>query len=240
MSAETGLIDPRTEAIFLAEQAKAVVIADDLGYTAAADLLLAIKAMRTKILNFMSPMIEAAHQAHQAALDAKKAADKPLADAETHVKGEMSRYYVAQEKAKREAEEVARKAAEEARKAEEERRRKEMEMLAEAAALENAGKTEAAEKIMMDMAKAVDAVVEKILPDSSPPPPLPKAEGTAIREIWKFRIADPAIIPREYLLIDEIKIGKVVRAMKGETRIAGVEVYAEKEVAASRGTGGWR
>jgi hypothetical protein len=65
-----------------------------------------------------------------------------------------------------------------------------------------------------------------ILPETTP-----KVEGISGRQVWKFRIINPALIPREYLIPDERKIGQIVRAMKGETRIPGVEAYAEESVA---------
>ena len=57
-----------------------------------------------------------------------------------------------------------------------------------------------------------------------------KRPGVAMRSIWKFRIVDAAKIPREYLVPDEVKIGAIVRAMKGEGAIEGIEMYEEKVV----------
>ena len=55
--------------------------------------------------------------------------------------------------------------------------------------------------------------------------------GLTVREDWKFSIVDAALIPREYLIPDEKKIGRIVRAMKDATNIPGVRVYAEKGIA---------
>lgn len=60
----------------------------------------------------------------------------------------------------------------------------------------------------------------------------PKAEGVSFRKIWKWRITDVNRIPREYLMVDKTKIGGVVRALKGDTAIAGVQVYSEDVPAA--------
>lgn len=57
-----------------------------------------------------------------------------------------------------------------------------------------------------------------------------KRPGVAMRSIWKFRIVDAAKIPREFLIPDEVKIGAIVRAMKGEGAIEGIEMYEEKVV----------
>jgi hypothetical protein len=55
-----------------------------------------------------------------------------------------------------------------------------------------------------------------------------------MRENWKFRVTNEKLIPREYLKADEIKIGGVVRALKGSTNIPGVEVYNESIINAGR------
>lgn len=56
----------------------------------------------------------------------------------------------------------------------------------------------------------------------------PKTDGVSYREVWKFEIVDPKLIPSEYLIIDEQKIGGVVRAMKNLANIPGVRVYSDK------------
>lgn len=63
----------------------------------------------------------------------------------------------------------------------------------------------------------------------------PKVKGISGRRVWKFRIKDASKLPREYTMPDEKKIGGVVRAMKGDTRIDGVEVWDEPDLSASRG-----
>jgi hypothetical protein len=58
-------------------------------------------------------------------------------------------------------------------------------------------------------------------------------EGVSKRTVWKFRITDEAAVPREFLLVDEKRIGQIVRAMKGETKIPGIEAYPETVLAVS-------
>lgn len=62
----------------------------------------------------------------------------------------------------------------------------------------------------------------------------PKVSGVSTREVWKFRVTDPAAVPREYLVIDEPKLGAMARATKGTVTVPGVEFYSE-EVMAARG-----
>ena len=113
---------------------------------------------------------------------------------------------------------------EEARLREEARRKAEEEALARAVEAEAAGFGEAVDEIL-------DAPPTPVVPVILPPV-APKVAGISMRTTWKFRVVDEAAIPREYLKIDEAKIGGVVRAMKGGTKIAGVEVFEEKVVSA--------
>lgn len=56
-------------------------------------------------------------------------------------------------------------------------------------------------------------------------------QGLGKRKIWKFKISNENLIPREYLAVDEVAIGKVVRALQEKTKIPGVEVYFEEVLA---------
>lgn len=73
-----------------------------------------------------------------------------------------------------------------------------------------------------------------------PPPPPPetvqnvasgKVGSTQGRKVWKFKIVDPTKVPNQWWVIDERAIGDFVKRMKADTKIPGVEVYQETEVA---------
>ena len=61
--------------------------------------------------------------------------------------------------------------------------------------------------------------------------PALKVQGESTREVWKFEVTDPTLVPRPYLVVDESAIRKVVQALKGGTDIPGVRVYSEKQLA---------
>ena len=135
----------------------------------------------------------------------------------------------AREEAERATAELRRLAQEQAQKEAEERR------LAEAVAAEEAGDTAAAEELLEAPVEAAPVIVPTIV---APVMSAPKVEGAgAMVETWKFEITDPQAIPREYLSVNESAIGKVVQALKGETKIPGVRVYSTLE---ARRTGGRR
>lgn len=119
--------------------------------------------------------------------------------------------------------------AEKARRADEERRlqaiaRKEAEdtQIAEAAELEAQGHHADAAAVMAEEPTAAPVVLQ----DTTP-----KVAGGSNRTVWKCRIKNDALVPREYLTPDMEKIGRVVRATKGSVQIAGVEAYPEDNLA---------
>jgi hypothetical protein len=66
-------------------------------------------------------------------------------------------------------------------------------------------------------AVTVQAVVDYI--------PKATAAGTSARTNWKFRITDPDLIPRQWLVPDEREIGAYVRMHKDKAVIPGIEIY---------------
>ena len=211
-----------SEALTWPDQARAIRIIDNVRYVAAGDMLKGIKALRQRIAETFDPHIKRANEAHRALCRGKQEAEAPLLEAELIIKRGLVAFDDAQERIRREEE---RRRQEEAQKEEEARR------VAEAAALETEALQtgdaslldQAMELIDMPAPVAIIAPVEK---------QTPKVAGVSYRENWRFRITDATRIPREYLKVDEVKLGAVIRAMKGAATIPGVEVYAEKAVAA--------
>jgi len=99
-----------------------------------------------------------------------------------------------------------------ARKEEEERR------LAEALQAEAEGNIEEAKAILEEPA---------YIPIPTVKADIPKVDNRLFRKVWKFRVLDIRKVPIQYLKVDEIKVGQIVRAMKGETNIPGIQVYEE-------------
>jgi hypothetical protein len=64
----------------------------------------------------------------------------------------------------------------------------------------------------------------------------PKVSGVSMREVWKFEITNPAKVNPAFCVPDEVRIRKVVLAMKGDAASVlgeGVRVYVERQVASS-------
>jgi hypothetical protein len=82
---------------------------------------------------------------------------------------------------------------------------------------------EAARKLAEQEAAKTAAAVPVVKVEAS----IPKVAGSKNQTYWKFKIVDPTLIPREYLVPDKVAIGQEVCRTKAETRIPGVEVYSE-------------
>ncbi len=60
----------------------------------------------------------------------------------------------------------------------------------------------------------------------------PKVAGISTKTIWKYKVIDPTLIPREYLIVNEKAVGQVITATKGAMKIPGIEAYPETVIAA--------
>lgn len=201
------------EASVAVQTAQEIVVKDDKSYTKTAAWVKDLKKIRKLIDETFDPHTKTAHGLWKGLIAEKKKHSEPLDEAEGIVKKKLSAYTAAQEKIRR---------AEEQRLREEARKKAEEEQLAAAQAAEEAGDVEEAERLLEE-----EVVPEPVIMEDA----APKVEGVSYRTVWKFRIRDEKRIPREYLSVDEKKIGQVVRALKDQAKIPGIEVYSEKSVA---------
>lgn len=199
------------KALALPEQAKGIKVTDDVTLKQADDFLTQIKEVRKELAEYYDPEIKQAHQLHKNLLAKKKDAEAPLIEAESHLKPQIANYMAEQECKRKEEEDRLRRQRE---KEEEERR------LQAAIEAEEAGEAEAAEALLEE---------QTYVPPAPAPRATPKLNST-ISQRWKWGITNEAQIPREYLKIDEVKLNKVVTALKGNTQIPGIRVYPESTV----------
>jgi len=166
-----------------------------------------LKALKSEIEASYKPIIEQAYRAHKEAIAKMNEHLKPVEEAIRCLDKSLADFQ------KRQEEEARRKALEEYEK---KKREEEERKLSLAETLAKVGLQEEADR-MLETDTHVVVEVEK-----------PKVEGISFLEIWKFEITDESLLPREYLMPDEKKIGQVVRATKGTLSIPGVKIYKEK------------
>jgi len=208
------------KALSIVDQAKAVRVTDAQTYTAAGSLWKSIGEMIKEVKDTFDPICDAAHKAHKAAVEKRAKYLDPLTAAQKSVKGLMSAWDAEQERIRRE--EQARIEAE-LRKQEEERRLQEAIEAEAAMKAQGATKEEVAEETAAILETPV-TVAPVVIPKS-----VPKMQGGPVyRTIWKARIINERLIPREYLVPDMVKINGLVRSLKGAANIPGVQAYEER------------
>jgi len=137
---------------------------------------------------------------------------EPNERVEAILKPAMTQFTTEQDRKRRQEEDRLRA---EARKREEDAR------VAAAAELERSGDHQLAESVLDTPVEVAPVIL----------PAVEQSKGISYRDAWKYRIVDESKVPREYLCLDERKIGGVVRSLKGDAKIPGVEIYSEKTVA---------
>lgn len=210
--------DPTVVAIIpdrdaLSARATNLAIRDQGGYTQAADWLKTIKgflkiieAARVKVTGPLNEALKARNA------EARESA-QPLLDAESKIKRAMIAFSDEQDRLAREEQRRQNEIA-----AKEQKRLQEISD--RAAAKGQANKAEE----FQERAQSVVAPVVQVA--------APKVSGVSIPKVWVFEITDEDLIPREYLVVDETRIRRVVTALKGDTKIPGVRVYEQKRIAA--------
>lgn len=216
-------------------------------YIQIGDLWKAGRSLLKEIDDGYDDLIKAAHKLHKDAVAKKARYYNPVDGAVRTAKQLMSTWDAEQERIRR-AEEA--RLAEIARKEEERRRNEELarleaerkaeeERLMEAAqAAEAAGDKETAESLTAAAVQTTEEAKQEAAaiqaePVYIAPVVLPKATpklqgGPTYRTIWKYRITDPLMIPRQFLVPDEKTIGAVVRSSQGRVNIPGVQPYEER------------
>jgi hypothetical protein len=174
--------------------------------------------MIKNVEGFFAPFKSMAHKLHKALCDRESEILAPIRMVDGKLRSAIGNYALEQAR-EREARERA--------LADQRRKDDEARAAQEAAQLEAAGEHIMAAQVIEEAIAAPAPVV--VLPDET------KAiDGLSLRTEyrWRYLDNDPVrafqLIPREYLVVDESKLTKLAKAMKGTARVPGVEFYAEK------------
>ena len=171
------------------------------------------KTWRKKVADWFKPSKDAANKAHKAITAQEKSLTDPIDMAERSVKAKINAWDQNQERIRQEEQRKLQAAADE--KARKERLRLE----AQAAKL----KTPELKAERLEMADEVVAPVVTVAP-------VEKVSGTAKSKIWKARVVDVSMVPREWMTVNESALNAFARSTKGVVPVAGVEFYAESNL----------
>jgi len=206
---EIALPGENKEGMTALEQAQALTIVTASDYTAADNFCVGLKGLEKEVDEAYDENISAAFKAHRGLVAKKNKYVEPIIAARKIIKGKMGAWNTEQE--------IKRKN-EEARLQAEAQKQAEDEALAAAAEAQQSGNKAEAEAILAAPVAAPIVVLPSFAPKSK----------TTIQTHWDFRITNAALIPREYMAPDTVKIGGVIRSMKGTISIPGVEAFEKK------------
>lgn len=214
LKSDTEVAALSTEIATLNPIVKAIKIRSQADYTQAGEYLKrckgALKQIEDARVRITGPINESLREVNAQARESSQ----PWKLTESLIKNEMIVWQTEQERLQRE----------EQRKRDEAARKERERLEAQAKKAAESGKIERAAQIQERAAAVVAPIITR---------EVPKIAGQSTREAWLFEIEDATKVPREYMMVDESKIRKVVNALKGEAVIAGVRVYSEKRLAST-------
>jgi len=198
-SEDKQLMAMSDEAIKLRDNALAIKVEDDIGMTIASDGLAVIAKLKKAL--------EAERKSYTEPLDAYKkdimatfkVIQDPIKEADQIVRDKILAYQEAQAKKKAEAERI------------------------------NAERLQLAQDEMRLKGELTEPV--NLMPVTEDAPNIVNSEAgdLSTRTNWKWRLIDIALVPKEYLQVNEVLVTTLVR--KGGIReIAGIEIYPEKSL----------
>lgn len=206
LAVDTKEVDTKSNNALALANSFSIASAED--FTRADEICCGLADLEKEIVNTFKDAKEKAFQAHRAITAAERKHLQPVQDARKVYKAKMSIYQTEMDK-KRIAMEAEIKARLE---------KQQQEAVLEAAIdAESKGDKAQADNILNTPCEAPNIILQN---------DTPKAK-TIIRTIKKFRILDISKISQEYMMPDEIKIGKIVRALgkDAEKTVGGIEVY---------------
>ncbi len=213
----------KADALAIPDRIGTIVIRDQQGLDVLNGLLVEVDARLEYFSDLYDPQIAKANALHKSLLADKKKLTDPLERAKKAGRAKVAEYLY-EEDQKRLAAERARQLAEEKAKREAEK------AVDKAHELIQRGQDAKAEVI-------VDQATEKIeaIKAAAPAVPDKPVADFSLRETWEFEVTDASLVPRKYLIVDEVTIGKIVRAMKDQTDIPGIRAYPKRSVASKAG-----
>jgi len=211
----------------ITEAARSIEVIDKASADRASELIVAGKKLIKQVKEYFEPMKKAADESKRRILETERQELSKIEPIVSELSAKVSRWLADEERRRREAEEAK-------RRAEMERLRLEAELEAkarEAAQIKNEAERRFVEDQIITEAAQREAELQPV-PDIPAPA---KADGVNLRDNWTFEIVDESLIPREYLIPDEVKIRKVVVALKDKTNIPGVKAINRPIIVKARG-----
>lgn len=195
----------------LENYAQTLAIQNNNDRNQAIDVIKEIKRSRKRVVEFFKDSKEKAHATWKSIVAQEKRFTDQLDRFERSLKNKVTEYERIEEE-KREAERQRLQA-----KADEEARRERERLLKRAEKV----KTPEKKEMLMEQAETITAPSVQINEQE-------KTEGVASQKLWKARVTDEKLVPREWLIVNQKALDAYAKATKGAVKVPGVEFYYEK------------
>ena len=220
MSKENEVIEA---SMAVSQPAEGFIVSNNDSLVVAKDLLRKIKGVRKQIAGYFDPVVKSANATRMGLITRKKEAEKPLVEAESRLKSQMS-YYLAKQETLRRAEET--RIIQERIKAEEETARQVA--------------TEARDLGFQEMAKKIEVKPVEIVPVIIPKK-TPVLDGISTRKAWACEVFDLLLlvqavaagtVPLAAIKANDVFLGQQARSLKDAMRYPGVRASSRDVVSA--------
>ncbi len=213
----------KTKCLEILKTAKAHVVRSQPTMDKAAEYKTSLKALLKAVGTEKKALTGPVEKRKKEIIQLFKELEGPLSEADTVLDERMSAFQREHERIEREKEERDRKRQEEVQRLADEEARKAQEALDKA---ETEEEVEAATEKVLDAEDTLTKAYEPPKPVGKPVERIRRTAGggsVSFRKDPQFEVVDESLLPREYLMPDLGKIGKVVRA--GIKNIAGVRIW---------------
>ena len=199
----------KKQSSLIVRKAVKVTVTDQKSLSVAETILVQVKDIIKGVIEYFEDPIKKAHAAHKAILAKKNEALDPLLKAERFLKSAVKDYLVEEERARR--------AAEEQRKFEQEA------LLAKLEKERDDGDTKLADETFEK--------IEEIHAESMKVEELPQMVGVTKKTLIRWRVTDIDLVPRDLLMIDKAEVDEIVKRLKMNASIPGIEIYEDVSIA---------
>ena len=189
-----------------------IQVTDQKTLSVAETILVQVKDIIKGVTDYFEDPIAKAHAAHKAILAKKNEALDPLLKAEKFLKNAVRDYLIEEERKRR--------AAEEQRKFEQEA------LLAKLEKERDEGDTKLADETFDK--------IEEIHEESLKVEETPQMVGVTKKTLIRWKVSDLDLVPRDLLTVDKPKVDEIVKRMKMNASIPGIEVYEDLVIATKR------
>jgi len=202
----------KKQSSLIVRKASKIQVTDQKTLSVAEGMLVQVKDFLKGVNDLFDPPISKAHEAHRAIIAAKKEIADPLLSAERFLKNAVKDYLVEEARQRR--------AAEEQRKFEQEA------LLAKLEKERDDGETKLADETFEK--------IEEIHAESMKVEELPQMVGVTKKTLIRWRVSNLSLVPRDLLTVDKPKVDEIVKRMKMNAEIPGIEIYEDLIVAMKR------